>query len=281
MKPTNEISSMQRMISSVQREIWENRSIYIAPLLAAFLFVIGFLIGKILPHPLQNGAVATPYLFAAGFIMATTVVVAAIYSLDALYGERRDRSILFWKSLPVSDLTTVLSKASIPIVIIPLLAFAVTFVTWCIMLLLSAVLPIAGGLAPMWKQMSFFQMSLLVLYHLITAHGLWYAPIFCWLLMVSAWARRAPLLWASLPLIAIVFAEKIAFGTSVFADLLKARFTGGADADTFMSDSMSMQPLAHISPLNFITSPGLWIGLAFSAVCLAIAVRLRRDRGPI
>ena len=60
------------------------------------------------------------------------------YCLDALYGERRDRSILFWKSLPVSDLTTVLSKASIPIVVLPLLTFAVTVATQLIMLLSAA-----------------------------------------------------------------------------------------------------------------------------------------------
>ena len=51
--------------------------------------------------------------------MFTTFIVGVFYCLDALHGERRDRSILFWKSLPVSDLTTVLSKASIPLVVLP------------------------------------------------------------------------------------------------------------------------------------------------------------------
>ncbi len=64
-----------------------------------------------------------PYTFAAGCIMATAFIVGVFYCLDALHGERRDRSILFWKSLPVSDLTTVLSKASIPLVVLPLLSF--------------------------------------------------------------------------------------------------------------------------------------------------------------
>jgi membrane-associated phospholipid phosphatase len=80
------ISVTQRMIWSVQREIWENRSLYIAPLLAALVFLIGFLIGQTIRHPFQKGTVGTPYLFAAGFIMASTLVVAVIYSLDALYG---------------------------------------------------------------------------------------------------------------------------------------------------------------------------------------------------
>ena len=58
--------------------------------------------------------------------MGTAFIVGIFYSLDALHGERRDRSILFWKSMPVSDLTTVLSKASIPLVVLPLLSFAIS-----------------------------------------------------------------------------------------------------------------------------------------------------------
>ena len=64
---------------------------------------------------------------AARLIMGTTLLVAIFYCLGALHSERRDRSILFWKSLPVSDLTAVLAKATIPIVILPLLAFAITW----------------------------------------------------------------------------------------------------------------------------------------------------------
>ena len=81
------------------------------------------------------------------------------YCLDALHGERRDRSILFWKSLPVSDLTTVLSKASIPLVVLPLLTFAITVATqWLMLLLSSAVLLVSGqSVATLWTQLSFFR----------------------------------------------------------------------------------------------------------------------------
>ena len=70
-------------------------------------------------------------------IMATAFYRGIFYSLEALHGERRDRSILFWKSLPVSDLTTVLAKASIPLVVLPLLVFAITAALQFVMLLLS------------------------------------------------------------------------------------------------------------------------------------------------
>ena len=226
--------------------------------------------------------IARPYDIAALLIMGTTFIIALFYSLDALHGERRDRSILFWKSLPVSDLTTVLSKASIPLVVIPLLSFAVTVVTQFIMLLLSSAVLLGSGLsvATLWTQVSLPQMSLLLLYHLVMVHALWYAPIYAWLLLVSGWARRAPFLWATLPLLAIGVAEKIAFNTSHFAAMLEDRIRGGGAAVT-LPGRLPMDPMTHLTPGHVFTSPGLWIGLAVAAVFLAAAVRLRRSRGPI
>ena len=173
----------------------------------------------------QHELIQQPYNFAALLIMGTTFVVAMFYCLDALHGERRDRSILFWKSLPVSDLTTVLSKASIPLVVLPLLTFAITIATQWIMLLLSTAVLLVSGLsvATLWTNLPLFQMSLMLLYHLLAVHALWYAPIYGWLLLVSGWARRAAFLWAALPLLAIGVVEKIAFNTSHFAAMLQSR----------------------------------------------------------
>src|SRR5206468_10746510 len=88
----------------------------------------------------QHHIFATRYELAGALIMGTALIVGIFYCLDALYGERRDRSILFWKSLPVSDVMAVLSKLAIPIVILPLLSFAVTVATQFFMLLLSTVI---------------------------------------------------------------------------------------------------------------------------------------------
>jgi ABC-2 type transport system permease protein len=230
----------------------------------------------------QQRLVTQPYLFAAGVMMLTTLAVGVFYSLDALYGERRDRSILFWKSLPVSDLTTVLSKAITPVVILPLVTFAVSVGTQSIMLLVSTVVLLGSGqsVTPLWSHGSLFQSWPMLLHHLLIVHGLWYVPIYGWLLLVSAWARRAPFLWASLPLLAIGAVERIAFNTSHFARMLGHRLIGGPD-DDFMTGSLSMHPLTHFAPGAFLSSPGLWIGLAVGAVFLAAAVRLRRYGDPI
>ena len=266
---------------SVRRELWEYRSIYIAPLVAAGVTLLGYLIASIgralsTPDPVKRLTVLEePFNFAMGLILGTAFIVGIFYCLDALYGERRDRSILFWKSLPVSDLTTVLAKATVGVLIVPLIAFVITVVTQSIMLLVSTAVVRASGLdvATLWNKVALFQTSLGLLYHIVTVHMLWYAPLYGWLLLVSAWARRAPFLWAVLPPFAIGALEKIALNTSHFADLLKYRFMGSTDAPHLAA--------SHDSFAMFLGSPGLWIGLIITTVFLAAAVRLRRYRDPL
>jgi ABC-2 type transport system permease protein len=288
------ISALRPLYWSVRRELWENRLIYIAPLAAAAVFLFGFLINMInlRRHMNTNGvwginlgqqhqALAVPYEIAGALIMGTAFIVGIFYSLDALYGERRDRSILFWKSLPVSDLTTVLSKVTVPIVILPLLSFVITVATQLIMLLLSSVVLLGSGvnIATLWTHSSFFHVSLMLLYHIVTVHGLWYAPFYGWLLMVSAWAPRAPFLWAFLPPFVIYGVEKIAFNTSHFLTILLRRLTG-PEAPTPPGSTL-MDVMAALTPAQFLSEPGLWIGLAIAVAFLAVAIRLRRYRGPI
>src|SRR5437660_3918512 len=155
---------------SVRRELWENRSIYIAPLIVAAVQVFGFAISTIglaerrravllLDPAHQRAAIEQPYDLAAMMMIFTVFIVGVFYCLDALHGERRDRSILFWKSLPVSDLTAVLSKLTIPLVVLPLLAFAITVCVQVIMLLMTSANLLTHGMggATTWAHFSWFQ----------------------------------------------------------------------------------------------------------------------------
>ena len=149
---------------SVRRELWENKSIYVAPLAAAAVLLFGYAISTItLPRRMQalqaldpgrqSATVTMPYNVIAGLVFVTAFIVAFFYCLDALHGERRDRSILFWKSLPVSDLTAVLAKASIPLVVLPLVVFAIVVAAHVSILALST-LVLAGngpGLSTLWS----------------------------------------------------------------------------------------------------------------------------------
>jgi ABC-2 type transport system permease protein len=260
------------MYWSMRRELWEYRSIYIAPLAVAAVFLLGFLIALTVSPAHRHQPLDMPYELAAGLIMGTASILGIFYSLDALYGERRDRSILFWKSLPVSDLITVLAKASIPFIILPLLTFAITLVLQLLMLLLSSAVLLASGLSvgSLWTHLPVLQMSLLLLYHIVTAHALWPAPVYCWLLLVSGWARRTAFLWAALPVLAIAGVEKIAFHTEHFALLVGHRLIGNTEPISYTAPGMfPTDPMTHITPSHFLLSPGLWIGLAVAAAFLA------------
>lgn len=276
---------------SVRRELWENRSIYIAPLIVAIVVLFGFLVSTIgLPERRRavllldpakaRAAIEAPYDMAAIMLILTAFIVGVFYCLDALYGERRDRSILFWKSLPVSDRTTLLSKATIPLIILPLITFATVVATQLVMIVWTSVLLITHGMSPVstWTYFPLFQNSFILLYAL-GATALWHAPIYGWALLVSGWARRATFLCAVVPLLAIGFFEKITFGTSHFASMLKHRLIGFApEAFAFNAHSIA-EP--QLTPLRYLSTPDLWLGLLFAVVFLVAAIRLRRYRGPL
>ena len=266
---------------SLRRELWEHRWTYIVPLIVAALFLLGFVIaaGSHSPH-----ALAMSFDFASGAVMAAYVIITVIYCLEALHGERRDRSILFWKSLPVSDATTVVAKAGMPLLVLPLMTFAIIVVTQGIMLLEGSLVLIGRGVsaAALWSQTPLLSMWAAMLYHLLTVHALYYAPIYGWLLLVSAWARRAAFLWASLPIGAVLIIEHLVFNSSGFADLLLSRLGGGPAAIPFPpSSGMPMDAPTLGNLAAFLASPGLWVGLVIFASFLALAARLRRYQGPI
>ena len=276
---------------SVLRELWENRSIYIAPLIVAIVVLFGYLVSTIgLPERRRavllldpakaRTAIEAPYDMAAIMLILTAFIVGVFYCLDALHGERRDRSILFWKSLPVSDLTTLLSKATIPLVALPLVTFAIILATQVVMLLWTSVLLITHGMSPgsTWTNFNLFQQSFILLYGLV-AIALWHAPIYGWALLVSGWARRATFLWAVVPFLAIGFFEKITFGTSHFASMLKHRLMGFA-SEAFAFNMHSVDS-PQITPVRYLSAPGLWLGLIVAAAFVVAAVRLRRYRGPL
>ena len=293
------LSATRPLYWSMRRELWENRSIYIAPLAVAAVYMLGFLISLFwLPRSLrglealhdstpQPIALAMPYSHAAMLIMMVGFLVGIFYSLDALHGERRERSILFWKSLPVSDLTTVLAKASVPLVILPVVVFAITVTLQLIMLLVSAaVLLLSGTSAATPWHPPLFEMELVLLYSLIVL-ALWHAPLYMWLLLVSGWPRRATFLWAVLPPMALAALEFIAFHTSYLGSVLQDRLYGFAAAAFDLKDKAGafidphFIPLTQLAPGRFFSSPSLWIGLVVAAIFFYAAVRLRRHQGAL
>jgi ABC-2 type transport system permease protein len=282
---------------SVRREIWENQAIWIAPLALAGLVLAGMTIGLFriprgaieitgkLDAATAAKAAQIPFDVAAFVIFVTSLVVAFFYCLGALHNERRDRSILFWKSLPVSDLAAVLAKLTVPLVAIPVVASLIVLATWVVIMVASfATLP-AVGLPPglLWNGFPPAR-SVLDLAYTVAVASLWYAPVWGWLLMVSGWARRAPILWAiGVPLGAAIF-ERLAFNTTYLWTAVHDRLFGmfrAAFATTVTPKGHVAANMDALDPLKLIESPALWIGLVVAAAFIAAAVWQRRWRTPL
>lgn len=278
---------------SLRRELWENRSVWIAPLAVASVALLAFTISAfrlaehraevlLLDAAGQRARIGAPYDMIAVMLIATGLIVSIFYCIDALHGERRDRSILFWKSLPLSDLTTVLSKASIPLLVVPAIVFALTLAVQTFMALLSSVVLLAHGMSPastfaVWHPL---EQTLILLYGLVVL-VLWHAPLYAWFLFVSGWARRAVVLWAVIPLIAFSALFRIAWGSTDVCSLLVYRAIGGVQEAFVFTKGGSIHSLSQLTPGVFFSRPGLWIGLGLAAALLAAAVRVRRNREPI
>ncbi|MFN2622647.1 MAG: ABC transporter permease [Chthoniobacterales bacterium] len=283
---------------SVRRELWENRSLYMAPLIVAGVVVFGFIFSAIglaerrhevllLDDPMkQRAAIEMPYDMAALMLMFTAFIVGLFYCLDALYGERRDRSVLFWKSMPVSDRTSVLAKAFVPLVVMPFITFALILAAQLMILLITSILLLFHGMNPVTTitHTNLVQNSMILFYALI-ALSLWHAPTYAWALLVSSWARRATFLWAVLPVIAISIFERITSGTSYFSLFIRDRFMSWAAEAFALRHGPKGMPildtLSQLTPGRYLMTPGLWLGLIVAAVFLVLAIRLRRYQGPV
>ena len=278
----------------IRRELWEHRVLYIAPAAVAALGVIGTFIGSLhlsnaeraarLADPASTYDYMEPFGFVAGTVFLSGVVVSILYCLAALHGERRDRSILFWKSLPVSDLMTVLSKAAVPTLLMPVIVFTLVVVAHLAVAALTSLVWLANGFDPrlLWAELDLPFLWTVLAYGL-TFMTLWHAPVFAWMLLVSAWARRVPFVWALAPLAAIAIVGRLAFGAGPTFSHLAGRLTGGFTGP-FTVGSRGEAPvtsLADLDPARLFGQPGVWIGLLVAVLFLFAAIRLRRSRSPI
>ena len=225
--------------------------------------------------------------------------VVFFYCLGTLYDERKDRSVLFWKSLPLSDSQTVLSKVVSAAVVAPVIAVAVSLVTMLgFMVIISAVALLHGGnpLTLIWGPASPLRIAAGSVAW-IPVYMLWALPTIGWLLLCSVWARSKPFLWAiMIPLFAGIVVSwfdlmrlfnldatwfwkhmvgRMLLGTAPGVDMFyREGFgpTSGQNLDGVL-DSMSAA-----SQLATLALPELWIGVLAGAVMIFGAIRLRRWR---
>ena len=217
-------------------------------------------------------------------------MVVFFYCLGALYDDRRDRSILFWKSLPVSDLSTVLSKLVTALLVAPLLAIAASALAMVgyLLLMMGAVAWLGGdAIALVWQPASLLTLLATHLAWLPT-YIFWALPCVGWLLLCSAFARRVPFLWAVVPpllggilLSATGLVRVLGIGHSDLwgygvARLLLGTIPGIDQA--YLALSRDNYQAAHLpsQALDAFSLPALWYGALFGIVCIALAIVLRR-----
>jgi ABC-2 type transport system permease protein len=287
---------------SVRREIWEHRAIYLAPLaVAAFAVLVHVLSllagggGSHTLHAAHPGDPTQPYTALYGslttLILVTGLLTGVLYSVGALYGERRDRSILFWKSLPVSDRTAVLAKAAIPLLVLPVIVFAVVVAASLTAAALQTVIWVVkgGDAGALWAQLDLPFVWLGLLYGL-PFMMLWYAPVYAWLLLASAWAPRWPFLFGAAPFVLALIVEHGPL-MSTRAHWIVERYLGGGvlqpyvRGEGYWTRSLTgldwIENLAELEPARLYASPVLWIGVLLAALFLVAAAQVRRARAPI
>ena len=293
---------------SVRRELWEHRSIYIVPAAVSAVVIAGVLLAALrgsqmgwgTPLFTRTGPGAGEYLLAQAVVSGTLfpllngtaaitfggLLTGFFYCLGALNGERRDRSILFWKSLPVSNATTVASKVFVAMAILPVCVFAAIVVTHlAVLAILAAPLVAHGQSLDLLTDLPLLRGWLLLAWAAF-ASSLWWAPIYGWALLVSAWAKRLTLLWAVLPPIGLAVFERVAFGDQHVERIIGHRLSGGLELSFEFPVRVHPPTVGHVylpdvDPVGFLTSPGLWLGLAFAALCFAGAIWLRRRAEPV
>lgn len=298
------LSQRRLLYWSVRRELWEHRALYVAPVVIAVVALFGSAMSTFwLPRVLRSIADGSrkaghdlmgPYSFIALTVMITGLIVTLVYASTALHGERKDRSLLFWKSLPVSDLTTVMSKMAVPMVVTPVVIFTIVFAAQLALLVWSNLIVLMNGLPPslLWQHVNPTTLWVVLAYGLIV-NALWQAPLYAWLLLVSGWARRVPFLWAVGPFVGLLMLETIfrlmarAAGggerTAPIGDFIGNRVLGGF-AEAFSVDGKATAPIdgiGQLDPVRTFSQPDLWLGLFAAAALLAAAVWLRRRREPL
>ncbi|MDX1442183.1 MAG: hypothetical protein R3270_00255 [Gammaproteobacteria bacterium] len=305
-------------VALMKRELWEHKGFWMVPfVMAAVLFVLYlYSVGYILPTKVGLDifvdrlmdsnpealrkmsqmfvpGTSVPFLIMMGFVIP-------FYLLDSLYAERRDRSILFWKSLPITDASTVMSKWLSVFITFPAIVLATVGVLSIAMTLVMGIIVIFGGGSAwtlVWSNYGFFNgmfgVALLLLVQL-----LWYLPLMSWLMLASAWAKKAPFLWATLPPAALIILEEMFLDSNEFVRLLGSRLIPFGDEDSFnnaailhgdgpgntrlFGENVHIEGSFDTFSLSVVgdlfTTPEFWTGAIFAAACTAGAIALRRYR---
>ena len=309
----------------LRREYWENRGgFFWGPVIAGAIIVglnlilavigsiaarrsmgsSGFVFDNADTHEVGQALGAMGDGMLVGGVIVACIVLAFVvffYALGCLYDDRRDRSILFWKSLPVSDSQMVLSKLAWALVLAPVLAVAIGLLIGLALWLISALTITVNGVPA--AHAVFTQSHPLRIIGGVLAclpvYMAWALPTIGWLMFCSAAARSKPFLWAVLvPVLACVvismttilpgvaIAHDRVWYTLAYRGLLSAvpgawfpTISGVVDSSSAINTPDDLAGAINLArSWQAFASADLWIGAVVGIALIAAAIRLRRWR---
>ena len=297
-------------LALIKREIWEHRSIYVTPIAIAVVVSLVSLAGMVtisafdkevnmalfgasnIAGDAEREAAMTVFFLGTSWVfLFGLAILTTFYTLDSLYAERKDKSILFWRSLPITDAETVVSKLLTAVLVLPLVTVAAIIVTHLVNLVITSGWVIArGGNAAhlIWGSVPLFDNWAAALI-VTVASAIWMSPLIGWFLFVSAFTKRSPLLMAFMPLIIIPIVEWIFFRSKIFASAVFGRgemipLFRESDLEHFFDEERMrvneelVRLLAHIDIGKFLLSPSVWAGVVVCGLFATAAIYLRRYR---
>lgn len=297
-------------LALIRRELWEHRAIYVTPAAIAVIVTLGVLAMLMLASGFakelnlaffgaqniagegeRRAALTIFFLGTSSIFVVALMFLTVFYSLDSLYAERKDRSILFWRSMPTTDAETVISKLLTAAIVIPAVTAVGIWITHLINLIVISIwVASKGGDAGVmiWGSVAILDNWLAALV-IVVASGLWMSPFIAWFLFVSTWAKRMPIMWAFLPPIVLGLLEWIVFRTRYFLTTVGERgdmtpLFHGLSLEQFVEEEQwrdrveNISLVEHMDLVGFVTNVGFWSGLLVCGILSTAAIYVRRFR---
>ncbi len=237
----------------------------------------------------ESGRVVTtnlsPYLifsyFGHGIALiyeTMAVIIAMFFLLGAAYGDRRDRSVLFWKSMPFGETQSLLVKLVFASVVIPFLALAISFVV-----LMASAFMLSGFFAvseqySWWSAFVETDPITIWLSHCLALPilAIKVLPLYCWLLFCSAFVKKSPIFLAIIVPMVIVFIEMHIVGSThfleFFSSISRLVYWQGLFSNVGFQNLFQWESIFQIDGLY------LGVGLVMAVLLFSATVWLRNNR---
>ena len=215
-------------------------------------------------------------LLVLGFPILLTVGFGVLaYSLSTFADERKDRSLIFWRSLPVSDLTTVLSKVFIVTLIVPLIVIPYIILLQLVAMTSASIFFATNDIVSFgWLWGSYIITDWFRIIFSLWAQALWSLPLFLWLMLAGTYAAR-PIAGAIVPPVILIVLEGVIFKTNLVLEFIENRIGFWSRSDSFPKEYQEIRVVDISDILLLFSTQAFWIGIFASVILVAGIVYVR------